>query len=115
MKINKIDFNVIKDRIGESVRVAGRGYNAINGVYILCGLQQTLEYNELEHRAVWERKVCVAQRPPVRCRYWVNLKTHTIEFLDNQVHISEAETPQTENKRISDIQAETLKKIKELQ
>lgn len=93
-------LNEMKEHIGKKVFVEYKGYNSLDGEYILSGLQQTLELNDANEKT-WETKVCLRELPPSRCRYWLDAKLCEIAIV--------------QEKTIREIQNETIKKIQAMQ
>lgn len=96
------NLNEIKNRLGEKVHVTQKpSYHRIEGIYILSGLQQTIELN-CDDRPKWTTKILVRECD-AKCGMWLSAENTTISFISSEA---------ADEKSISDIQAETIKKIK---
>ena len=105
-----IKLNEIKDRLGEKVYVEQKScYNQIKGIYILAGLQQTIELDK-NNRPVWTNQIQVKECG-TNCSIWLSAKNTTITFLSSIKEDNPEAEDIPKSKSISEIQAETIAKI----
>lgn len=113
-------LNEMKEHIGKKVFVKYKGYNSLDGEYILTGIMQRCEIeNKKMESGIF---IKISELPPQRASYWIDINNTKLMFLQNA---EEAEMEKekesihsnniSEQQRIEDIQKNTLQQLKAMQ
>lgn len=110
-------LNEMKEHIGKKVFVKYKGYNSLDGEYILTGIMQRCEIeNKKMESGIF---IKVSELPPQRASYWIDINNTKLMFLQNAETEKEKESIPSNNiseqQRIEDIQKNTLQRLKAMQ